>query len=270
MFQSKRDSHNQDVNSTDKTVDNLNKKINFTQNQVDTLWQFNEEMAKSVLILRCLGYGLLVFFVFDLIELLIPPNFINPAWELQTMGAVIERIVVPLLGFLFVFFGGLQWRTKWEILTLKALSWLTLLFGLMLFLLIPLGIVNTVRIEQARNDQIATQVEQRITQLQEIRQQLKQATTKNEMESLLTRLDSQGRSPKIENTKQVEEIKKELNGFLDEDEAATKNQAETTRKKQRLALLKSSVKWNLGALVSGVLFILIWQGARNTTSREYR
>ena len=37
-------------------------------------------------------------------------------------------------------------------------------------------------------------------------------------------------------------------------------QAEPIRSQDRLSLWKSSVKWNLGALVSGVLFIRIWRG----------
>ncbi|MEM8778091.1 MAG: HpsJ family protein [Cyanobacteria bacterium P01_G01_bin.49] len=262
MLRSERDAHNQKINLTDEIVENLNKKIELTHNKVDTLWQFNEGIARSVLMLRWLGYGLLVFFVFDLIEILIPPNFVNPVWELQTMGAIIERIVVPLLGLVLVFFGERQLRSPWEIPTLRILSWLTLLFAVVLFLLIPLNLVNTIRIEQAQSKQIATQVEQRMTQIQEIKQQLKQATTQDEMESFLRRLDNQDRSLNIENTQQLEEIRKELNRFLDENEVTTQTQAETTRKKQRLALLKSSVKWNLGALVSVMLFILIWQRAR--------
>jgi hypothetical protein len=43
-------------------------------------------------------------------------------------------------------------------------------------------------------------------------------------------------------------------------ETTIKSQAAATQKNQRLALLKRSVKWNLGALISGVLFIILWQG----------
>jgi large-conductance mechanosensitive channel len=248
MFQSERDSQTE--------------KIDLTQKKAEALWQFNERLARSVPIVHWLGYGLLVFFIFDLIEIITPPNFTNPAWELQAMGAVIERIVVPLLGLALVFFGGLSLRAKWEPPTLKVLSWSALLFAVVLFLLIPLGILNTVRIEQQTSSRLTTQVEQRMTQIQELKKQLKQATTEDQMESLLGRLDNRGRSPNIENPQQLEEIKKELSDFLERGEAVTKTQAETAKKNQRLSLLKSSVKWNLGALVSGVLFVLIWQGTK--------
>jgi len=39
-------------------------------------------------------------------------------------------------------------------------------------------------------------------------------------------------------------------------------QSETVRANRRQALLKNSVKWNLGALVSGTLFIMIWHMTR--------
>jgi hypothetical protein len=248
MFQSEKDSQPQ--------------QIDLTQKRVETLWQFNDRLARSIFIVRWLGYGLLIFFVFDLIATVIPPNFINPVWELQTMGAVIERIVVPLLGFVLVFFGEMNLRAKWELPTLTALSWLALLFGIVLFLLIPLGILNTVRIERQSSLRLASQVEQGMTQIQEIKKQLKEATTSEKMESLLSGLDSQGRSPNIQNSQQLSEITKELSSFLETAETTTKTQAETARKNQRLSLLKSSIKWNLGALVSGVLFILIWQGTK--------
>ncbi|NJM68571.1 MAG: hypothetical protein HC851_24365 [Acaryochloris sp. RU_4_1] len=37
-------------------------------------------------------------------------------------------------------------------------------------------------------------------------------------------------------------------------------QAQSTTSSQRIDLLKRSVKWNLGALVSGALFIYLWRG----------
>ena len=49
-----------------------------------------------------------------------------------------------------------------------------------------------------------------------------------------------------------------------------KAQAEQTRKTQRLGLLKNSIKWNLGALISGCLYLLIWQFTRGWTSFTLR
>ena len=56
-------------------------------------------------ILRLVGYGLLVMAIIDLLFLLIPPQLMNPLWEFQTMGAIVERIPVTLLGIVLVYYG---------------------------------------------------------------------------------------------------------------------------------------------------------------------
>lgn len=73
--------------------------------------------------------------------------------------------------------------------------------------MLPLGIGNTLRIDRQSNIQINTQVEQRMTQIQQVQQQLQQATTEEQMENLLSRLDTQGRTPEIQSAQELEQIK---------------------------------------------------------------
>lgn len=80
------------------------------------------------------------------------------------------------------------------------------------------------------------------------------------MRELISRLDTQGRSPDIQNREQVNQIKEELSGFLSTTAQRTQIEAEQTRRNRRITLFKNSVKWNIGALVSGVLFVTIWRG----------
>ena len=70
-----------------------------------TILQDRERKVFSSGILRLLGYGLLLMAVVDLFFLLIPPQFMNPLWEFQTMGAVVERIPLTLLGIVLTFYG---------------------------------------------------------------------------------------------------------------------------------------------------------------------
>ena len=92
---------------------------------VQELQDFAFSQQGSMTIVRVLGYGLLLLALFDIIEMFIPPNFMNPAWEFQTIGALVERVPVPLIGLVLVFFGERHSRTKWEIPILKLLAWLT-------------------------------------------------------------------------------------------------------------------------------------------------
>ena len=227
--------------------------------QVGELWQFGNNLLKSIRILRWVGYGLLVLFLFDLVEIFVPSRFMNPVWEFQTMGTLVERAAVPLIAFALVFFGESKSRSQLERPVLKSLSWLALLYGLVMLLLVPLGVVNTLRIDRQNNAQITTQVTQQMTQIKQVKDQMAKATTKEKMQEFLSLLDSQGRVPDIQDSQQLEEVTKNFSSFITQTENSLKSQAETTRSSKRLALLKNSVKWNLGALVSGSLFLLIWR-----------
>ncbi|MEL7034369.1 MAG: HpsJ family protein [Cyanobacteria bacterium J06592_8] len=235
--------------------------------KVDTLWKFSSSLLQTIPPLRWVGYTLLFLSLIDIIFLLIPPQFTNPVWEFQTMGGIIERVAVPLVGFALIFYGGHNLRAKWEGVLLKFLSIFALLFGIILLLLIPLGVFNTIRINNQSDEQIDTQVEQRMTQIQAVQERLDQANTEAEMEDLLSRLSNQGRSPDIQSAQQLEEVKSQLSNFVTRTEIQTKSQAEATRRNRRIVLFKNSVKWNLGALISGVLFITLWKASAWTRQR---
>lgn len=182
-------------------------KNNFTETgiaQVEKLWQFGNNLLKSIRILRWVGYGLLVLFLFDLVETLVPLRLMNPVWEFQTMGTLVEIAAVPLIALGLVFFGEGISRAKLEQPVLNSLSWLALLYGLVMLLLIPLGAVNTLRIDRQNNAQITTQVAQQMIQIKQVKDQIATVTTKEKMQELLSLLDSQGRFPDIQESQQLE------------------------------------------------------------------
>ncbi|KAF3891167.1 hypothetical protein DA73_0400027420 [Tolypothrix bouteillei VB521301] len=217
------------------------------------LQHFAFSQQGSMTILRMLGYGLLVLALFDIIEILIPPNFLNPGWEFQTIGTLVERVPVSLIGFVLVFFGELHSRTKLEISILKTLSWLTLLLGVIFILFIPLGIINTVRLNNQSVSQITTASNQQISRAEDLEKQLNQVTP----DQIDKFLKIQGRS--LDN-KKPEEVKKQLLSQVSQAKQQIKNQAQSVQSLRGLNLIKSSAKWNLGALVAAVLFINIWKG----------
>ncbi len=217
------------------------------------LQAFAYSQQGSMTILRSLGYGLLLLAFFDIVEMFVPPNFMNPAWEFQTFGALVERVPVPLIGLVLVFFGEMHSRSKWEFPLLKLLSWLTLLFALLFFLLIPLGVGNTLRLNNQSAAQIITLSKQQISQAEQLEKQLNQATP----QQIDNFLKSQGRSLEGKNP---EELKTQVLSQVSQAKKQIKTQAEAAQSLRGLNLIKSSVKWNLGALVAGGLFISIWKG----------
>ena len=222
---------------------------------VQELQEFAFSQTGSTKILRILGYGLLLLALFDVVEMLVPPNFMNPGWEFQTFGSLVERVPVPLIGFALIFYGELYSRSKWEFLSLKLLSWLTLLLAVTFLLLIPLGIGNTVRLSKQSAAQITNISKQQLSQAEQVEQQLNQATP----EQIGNFLKGQGRSL---NGKSPDEIKTQILSEVTKAKSQIKNQAQATESTQRLNLFKNSAKWNLGALVASALFFSFWKATQ--------
>ncbi|AFY34351.1 HpsJ family protein [Calothrix sp. PCC 7507] len=222
---------------------------------VKELQDFSFSQVGSIKILRILGYGLLLLAAFDIIEMFVTPSFMNPAWEFNTFGAIVERVPVPLIGLALVFYGNLYSRSKWEFLGLRFLSWLTLLLGVLFILLIPLSVSNTIRLSKQNTYQINVLSEQQISQAEQIEKRVSQATP----EQINDFLKAQNRPL---DTKNIQNQKSQILSQVSQAKTQIKTQAEATQSSRNLNLLKSSVKWNLGALVSATLFFIFWKKTR--------
>lgn len=223
---------------------------------VDELLRFSADQLRSIGRVRMIGYGLLILALFDTIQLFIGPSFMNPGWELQTMGGLIERVPVPLLGLALVFFGEDYNRSGLEELLLKLLSWLTLLLAVLSLLLIPLGINNTLRINTSTTQQINAQAQQELSLLQQIEEQV-QTGTPEQLQTLALELNRLGLPVDGQNT---EQLRSEILNNIPQAKEQVQAQSQQQIQNQRQNLLKNSVKWNLGALVASVLFFMIWRG----------
>jgi hypothetical protein len=219
---------------------------------IEYLQQGRFELTWSIRIARIMGYGLLALAFFDLIETFMSLELMNALSQFQTIGILVERVPVTLIGLVLVFFGGLEERNRLETLLLKCLSWLTLLVGILFILLIPLGIGNTVQINNILVAQVNTQYEQKISQAKGFEERVKQATPEN----ILDIVKRQGGPVAGKNPQQ---IKDEILSKVDKSKADFKAQADASKSQQQRSWLRKSVKWNLGALISGFLFISIWK-----------
>lgn len=228
--------------------------------KVEILWTAVSRLTKSTHILRSIGYGLLVLAAFDLFDALIPANFTNPIWEFETLGSLVEQVPIPLIGLALVCIGEKEGRGKWEYVPLKLASWLALLFGILFMLLVPLGVFNTFRINNLNNQQITTRENQGLNQVKAIQKQLQEVTSLDQMEALLQRLGQNGSYPEITGAGQLETTKKQLNSGFESSKTEIISGAKDKRRTQQLKLFKKSLKWNLGALISSLLFLSVWRG----------
>ncbi|MBV6626266.1 MAG: HpsJ family protein [Rivularia sp. (in: Bacteria)] len=231
--------------------------LNQTTNDVS---RFILGIVDSLPVIRLIGYGLLILALFDVIEMFIPARFLNPNWEFQTFGALVERVAVPLIGFAFVFIAGSNERGNKEGIILKILSWLTLLLGIIYFITVPLGVINTARIYKQQQGQITARLNQQKTAIEQVKKNLNGSINEAQMQQILAQLNG-GRAPEIKSPEELQQAKQQLSDFVNKGENELEAQVQAARFNQRINLLKKSVKWNLGALVSGALFITLW---RNT------
>lgn len=212
--------------------------------------------------LHWVGYGLLFLAFLNLIDTLIPLNLMNPVWEFQTIGALVELAPLALVGFVIVFLVDRDRLSGWEHRVLNLLSKLALGIGVIYLLLVPLGIVNMVRIDRLADQQLAAQVEEKQGVIQQVKEELNQVQSGAEMEALIGSISDTGTAPLIENDQQLEQVRERLSSEIAEGEEYLNAQVDATRSNQRTELLKKSVKWNLGAAIVGCLFVSIWRGTR--------
>lgn len=214
------------------------------------------ELSVSIVRLRWVGYALFVLSLLDSIAVLIPPNLMNPAWELQTIGALVERVPVPLLGLALIFMGEDEERGNIEEILLKVLSWVCLLSAVIFLLMLPLGIFNTVKLNSQANTQIAAQSQQQLSQLQAVEDRLQKGSPQ-ELKTLADELKRMGLEVKTQNP---EELKNQILARITPAKEQLKQQASAVKKNQGIALIKTSVKWMIGAVISAILFFTLWKG----------
>lgn len=216
----------------------------------------SQEQGLSIYRLRLVGYGLLLFALADTLLVFYPPQFTNAAWELQTMGAVVERLPVPLLGLVMVFFGEDYERNRLEDIFLKIVSWFSLLLAIAFLLLLPLGINNTLRINAENNQGIQAQAQQRQAELEAVETQVNQSST-GDLQNLALELNRMGLPVDTANT---QALKSDILARVATAKEQLPGQTQAARNSQRQVLLKNSFKWNLGALIGSILFFYIWRG----------
>ena len=153
---------------------------------------------------------------------------------------------------------GLNDRGNREGIILKILSWLTLLLGIIYFITVPLGVINTVRIYKQQQGQITVRLNQQKTVIEQVKKTLDGPINEAQMQQIIARFNG-GRAPEIKSPEQLQQAKQQVSTLINQGKRQLKTQVQNARSNQRLNLLKKSVKWNLGALISGALFITIWR-----------
>lgn len=223
--------------------------------------RFSPQAFVGMPVLRLVGYGLLILSLLDLIEIFVPLRLGNPTWQLETIGFIFERVPVPLLGMALVFYGEEFERSRIEAIGLKYLSWVLLLLGLLFFLMVPWVASSTLQINQQNDLQVASQYNEQISRIIDVENQVKQ-TDPRSVKALLQQLGT-AVNAETQNLGQLPPpaLKTRLLEQLVTSRKGLQAEAAQEQKNRRVDLYKKAVKWILGCIITGVLFISFW---RNT------
>lgn len=207
--------------------------------------------SESLLLVRFIGYGFLALSAVFLLDLAFPPQFTNPTWETSFVALVLERTPLSLLGLALVFWGGLEARHRWELPTLKILSWSTLAVCILYVLLIPMGFSAISRLSNQNQAQLNAQYQQQMSQLDEAQSRLSNATSQ-ELDLLVAAFKQQDPTSTLTNPQDLKtKLTEEINVARQKADYIRVN----TQRSQQEGLLKSTVKSAVLSLLSAFLFI---------------
>jgi hypothetical protein len=213
---------------------------------------------KSIGLIRMVGYCLLLLAAIDFLYTLLPPQFMEPEWELTAIKTIVERVPVPLIGLALVFYRGETSRLNREIPVLKVLSWFCIVIATVFFLLVPLTISNSLRIDNLNYVELENQRLKQKTQVDAVRDKLEN-TSDTRLLQLIDQLEARGQSADIETP---EEFRAQVSSELASAEQASQVIVRDKLKAQRLGLTKNATKWVLGSFIAGLLFVRMWQVTR--------
>ena len=224
-----------------------------------------EKLDKTSKMLSMIGYFILGLVFIDYVFLLIPPHFLNPTWEINIIGHLTENVWAPLLGFALVF---IRKENSFKASELRLLSWLSrllLLMAIIYFLAAPLIISNTIKIQGKSYSALKAKLETQRSQVKQFKQKLSEVPE----EQLANYLrQQQAQAPSVTDNNDSDTPLKQAFSKIDEEETKSTEQIKKAYNKQKLSLMKRSLKWCIGAIFSGVIFLLFWKNtewARKTS-----
>ena len=203
---------------------------------------------------RAGGVVLLLLFVADIVDAALPVRWMDPAWDMQVIGAIVERSPVPILGFLLFFYGDAFMRSRGSWWLARVLSWSALALAVVLLLMIPLLVADTGRLTRQAESRMTSQLQQQLARAEGMEADLK-VVEAQKLDSILERLGrtAEGQTP--------EEVRDSLLTDLRETREAARLQAQQAFATQRFMLEKRSWRWSIQSiLVAGVLLYL-WRQA---------
>lgn len=203
---------------------------------------------------RLIGYGLLISTLIYIFDSALPLQLTDPAWTIGFISIFLERLSVIFVALVFIFLGEWEERSRWEKPILKMLSWLTLVAGLLVLLLIPLGVSAGINLGEQTKANINAQYQQQLLQLQQAQDRLKTAKP-DELQTILEQSQLQDSSLKSLNTDQFQE---KLSNNINAARQKAAMGRDASQQKEQAALRQTVLKLSLLSIISSFVFFYSW------------
>ena len=215
-----------------------------------------DDAQRFFLILNWLGYVLLFASIVDYILIVYPLQLTDPRWELQTFGQMVDNAWILLLSLILIFLPTRTNIRRFELNFLSFLRWMILLGGVIFILLLPLGLVNTQRINQQTLEQLSVQQQNRQEQLNNLQEAI---NTQNVSEEELQQL---GQALGINEPAQTDNLRGAVSEAIDQQREQLRQQVENAKSERFKQLIRQTVRTHIGGLLIGVFLLRLWWEAK--------
>ncbi|MBE7381751.1 MAG: hypothetical protein F6J95_010120 [Leptolyngbya sp. SIO1E4] len=240
----------------------------------------------AAIAMKLVGVVTILSSFLDFLVLLLPPDFLNPQWQLNVTTQLVDRGIVPLVGIALLLAGfwidrSVGRRGQPGSLLLDLRFWACIVASILgvVFLILTFLHVNNVRITaqealaqvEREATEASTQLEQRIEG--ELSQQQNQLQVLFEDEDLLQQVIDSGQLP--EDILQFRDDPNALDQFLTQRAGEARQRIETeigtrredARQQVRQEAVKSATRVSLSSFFLTVGYIVVgWTGLRRLMS----
>jgi hypothetical protein len=210
-------------------------------------------------IIPVIGYGIFFASLADFLHVLFPLQLFNPAWELQTIGSLIDQSWALLIGMGFI---GSRYFTEnhkdtrlIEFLFLKFIRWFFLILAILYLFLTPLVILNSFRMTTQIRQQVAQEQNAKTNQIDQIQIQSSRITNPDQLRALAQSINiNKDDIERLSNDKLPASIKQKLFSVKTKIE----EEAAIALRNQLQKLWQNSIRMIFSQILLAFTFIFIW------------
>lgn len=210
-------------------------------------------------LLPVIGYGIFFASLIDFFNLLFPLQLQNPAWELQTIRGLVDQSWGLLIGMGFIcsryFAESLQDVRLIEVWFLKFIRWFFLILAIVFLFLLPLVVLDSVRMTNMISQQATQQQQAKIGQIEQIQTQSSKITNPNQLRALAQSLRIEKNDiDRLADDQLLSRIDQQL-GIV---KAGIAKEAEIARQNQVQKLWQNSLRMMFSQILLVFIFIFTW------------